>query len=69
MQSLTSDIVLTSLSQVGSTILLTLLGVIVLEALLYLVLGRVLKNRYTLPIMLLAPAAVGLVALVVYPII
>jgi len=36
---------------------------------IYLIFGKLLKHRYTLPIMLLAPAAVGLLALIVYPII
>jgi arabinogalactan oligomer/maltooligosaccharide transport system permease protein len=35
--------------------------------LLYLVLGKGLKNKYTIPMMLLGPAIVGLAALVVYP--
>lgn len=65
---LTLEHVLRSLSEVGSTILLILLGTFILEALIYLVLGKILKSNLTLPYMLLAPAAVGLLFLVVYPI-
>ena len=68
MHSLTADIVLRSLGQVGSTVLAILAGVIVLEAGIYLIFGKLLKHRHTLPIMLLAPAAIGLLALIVYPI-
>jgi len=69
MHSLTTDIVLRSLGQVGSTVLAILAGVIVLETAIYLIFGKLLKHRHTLPIMLLAPAAIGLLALIVYPII
>ncbi len=58
-----------SFKEVGSTIGVILVGTILIEVALYVVLGRLLKSKYTLPIMLLGPAAVGLVALIVYPLI
>ncbi|OHD73212.1 MAG: ABC transporter [Spirochaetes bacterium RBG_16_67_19] len=58
-----------SLREVGSTVAFILLGSIVLEVLIYLLMGKVLKSKYTLPAMLVGPAAVGLLALVVYPLI
>ena len=42
-------------------------GVVVLEGILYLVLVRWLKARLAVPLMLIAPAFVGLVALIAYP--
>ncbi len=64
---ITSEVILKSLSEVGSTTLLILAGTFVIEALLYLVLVKWLKYKYALPFMLLAPAAIGLIALVIYP--
>jgi arabinogalactan oligomer/maltooligosaccharide transport system permease protein len=66
---ITSEVILKSLSEVGSTVLLILGGTVVIEALLYLLLVKWLKYKYALPFMLLAPAAVGLIALVIYPLI
>jgi len=62
-------VVLKSLAEVGSTVLYVLIGTLILEAFLYLVLMRWLKYRYALPFMLLAPAVIGLLVLVVYPLI
>lgn len=62
-----SEVILKSLSEVGSTVLLILAGTFVIEALLWLVLVKWLKYKYALPFMLLAPAAIGLIALVIYP--
>ncbi|RME71097.1 MAG: sugar ABC transporter permease [Chloroflexi bacterium] len=67
MEKLTLDVILASLSEVGSTVLFILVGVVVLEAVLYLLFGVVFKNKYTLPILLLAPAVVGLTLLIIYP--
>ncbi len=64
---ITSDVITRSLTEVGSTVLFILIGTVILEALLYLILVRLLKYKYALPFMLVAPAAVGLIALVVYP--
>ena len=58
---------LKSLGEVGRTILFVGGGAILLEVVLYLILMRWLKWKYALPFMLLAPALVGLLALVVYP--
>jgi arabinogalactan oligomer/maltooligosaccharide transport system permease protein len=60
-------IFLKSLGEVGRTILFVGGGAVLLEAVLYLILMRWLKWKYALPFMLLAPALVGLLALVVYP--
>jgi len=66
---ITSEVILKSLSEVGSTVLMILAGTVVVEALLYLLLVKWLKYKYALPFMLLAPAAIGLIALVIYPLV
>jgi len=66
---ITSEVILKSLSEVGSTVLMILAGTVVVEALLYVLLVKWLKYKYALPFMLLAPAAIGLIALVIYPLI
>jgi len=66
---ITSEVILKSLSEVGSTVLIILAGTVVIEGLLYLLLVKWLKYKYALPFMLLAPAAIGLIALVIYPLI
>lgn len=66
---ITNEVILKSLSEVGSTVLLILVGTVAIEALLYLILVKWLKYKYALPFMLLAPAAIGLIALVIYPLI
>ena len=68
MGGLTLESITRSLGQVGTTVLLILVASVVIELLLYLLLGKALRSRYALPFMLLAPAAVGLALLVVYPI-
>lgn len=67
MGGLTGVVIVQSLGQVGTMILFTLSGALVLEVIIYLVLGKALRSKYTLPYMLLAPAAIGLALLVVYP--
>lgn len=67
MGGLTPEIMLRSVSQVGTTLLFIFLGTVILEVVVYLVLGKVFRSRYTLPFMLVAPAAVGLALLVLYP--
>lgn len=64
---ITSDVILKSITEVGSTVLYILAGTAILELVLYLVLQRWLKYKYALPFMLIAPAVIGLCALVVYP--
>ena len=56
---ITSDVILKSLGEVGSTVLFIFLGTIVIETILYLILVRWLKYKYALPFMLVAPAAIG----------
>jgi len=68
MSGLTGKIIARSLGQVGSTLAFLVLVIAVVEVLLYLILGKALKHRYTLPYMLIAPAAIGLALLVIYPI-
>lgn len=63
------DVIARSISEVASTVLMVLVGTVVLELILYLVLMRWLKWKLALPYMLVAPAAVGLIALVIYPLI
>lgn len=57
----------TAVSDVAWTIALLVVGVAVLEVLLWLVLVRWRKNPLALPIMLLTPAVIGLLVLYVYP--
>jgi len=66
---ITWEVILKSLGEVGATVLVILLGTVVLEVILYFVLMKWLKYKYALPFMLVAPAIVGLCALVVYPLI
>ena len=66
---ITSDVILKSLGQVGSTVLYILVGTIIVEVILYLVLMKLFKYKYALPFMLLAPAIIGLTALIIYPLI
>lgn len=63
------DVIARSISEVASTVLMVLVGTVILELILYLVLMRWLKWKLAMPYMLVAPAAVGLIALVIYPLI
>jgi len=58
-----------SVGQVGSTIGVVLLGVIVIEVVLYVILKVLFDSRHTLPVMLLAPGVVGLLLLMAYPLV
>jgi arabinogalactan oligomer/maltooligosaccharide transport system permease protein len=69
MNKVTLEVALKSLGEVGSTILFVALGIALIELLLWLVFGKLLKHKLALPIMLIAPAAVGLLLLVVYPLV
>lgn len=69
MEHLSGEVVTRSLGEVGTTVAFILLGTVLLEVLIYVVLGVVLKYKYTLPFMLLGPAIVGLLALIIYPLI
>lgn len=55
--------------EVLTTLLWFAVGIAILEGVLYLVLVRWLKARLALPILLIAPAFIGLMALVVYPLV
>jgi arabinogalactan oligomer / maltooligosaccharide transport system permease protein len=69
MKSLTPEIMVTSLGQVGGVIAVIIVAVIALELLLYFLLKRLAHYRYAIPIMLIAPGVIGLLILNVYPII
>lgn len=56
-----------ALTEVFVTLAYFAAGVAILEGVLYLVLVRWLKWRLALPILLIAPALIGLLALIVYP--
>ncbi len=64
---MTLDALTTALSQVGFTLVVIVALVAILEGFLYLLLVRILKTRLAIPLMLVAPAAVGLLVLIVYP--
>jgi arabinogalactan oligomer/maltooligosaccharide transport system permease protein len=68
MKSLTTAIIGLSLGQVGSTLLLLVVGVVLIELAVYVLSGTVLRARNALVHMLLAPAIIGLALLIVYPI-
>ena len=61
------EAVQTAIGQVGLTLIVIAVVVAALEGLLYLLLVRVLRTRYAVPLMLVAPAALGLVILIGYP--
>lgn len=61
-----NDILLSS-QEIIITIVYVVGGVILLEVILYFILERLLKWKYALPVMLLAPAIIGLSILIVYP--
>ncbi len=63
------DAVWTAIGQVGLTLVVIAVIVVVLEILLYLLLVRTLKTKHAIPVMLVAPAVLGLLILVVYPLI
>jgi arabinogalactan oligomer/maltooligosaccharide transport system permease protein len=56
-----------ALWEVFFTLAIFAVGVAILEGILYLVLVRWLKARLALPILLIAPALIGLLALIIYP--
>ncbi|HEY8238436.1 MAG TPA: sugar ABC transporter permease [Candidatus Limnocylindrales bacterium] len=63
------DAVRTAIEQVGLTLVGITFLVAVIEGLLYILLVRLLKWRHAIPIMLVAPAAIGLAVLIVYPLV
>lgn len=62
-----STTILTSLGQIGATVLAILLISVILEVILYLTLVRWLKYKYAMPFMLVAPALLGLLVLNIFP--
>jgi arabinogalactan oligomer / maltooligosaccharide transport system permease protein len=64
---LSLNAVTAAIGQVGLTLLVIAGVVVVLEGLLYLLLVRLVKTRYAIPIMLVAPAVLGLLILIGYP--
>lgn len=68
MEALTAEVVVNTLKELGSTLLYIILGTIILEILVYLVLGKIFKSKYTLPYMLMIAAIFGIAMLVIYPI-
>lgn len=68
MKSLTAEVIGTSLSQVGTTLAALVVGVVVLEIVVWFLAAKVFRARNPLVPMLLAPALLGLAALVVAPI-
>lgn len=61
------ELIFKSLGEVALTVLYVLAIVVFIEAILYVLLMRILKLRLAFPIMLLAPAVIGLTILVIYP--
>ena len=61
------EAVQTALGQVSLTLIVIAAVVVVLEGLLYLLLVKLVKTKYAVPIMLVAPAALGLAILIGYP--
>jgi arabinogalactan oligomer/maltooligosaccharide transport system permease protein len=59
--------ILPSLSEVIGTLLVLAAATAVIEVVVYLIAGRLLKSRHLLVWMLVAPAGVGLLVLIVYP--
>ena len=61
------DSVTTALGQVSLTLIVIAAIVVVLEGFLYLLLVKLVKTKHAIPIMLVAPAALGLLVLIGYP--
>ncbi|HYN47697.1 MAG TPA: sugar ABC transporter permease [Candidatus Nanopelagicales bacterium] len=61
------DAVTTAIGQVGLTLIVIAVVVAALEGLLYVLLVKVVRTRYAIPMMLVAPAALGLLILIGYP--
>jgi arabinogalactan oligomer/maltooligosaccharide transport system permease protein len=64
---LSLEAVQTALGQVSLTLIVIAAVVVVLEGLLYLLLVKLVRTKYAVPIMLVAPAALGLAILIGYP--
>jgi arabinogalactan oligomer/maltooligosaccharide transport system permease protein len=64
---LSLEAVQTALGQVSLTLVVIAVVVVALEGLLYLLLVKLVRTKYAIPIMLVAPAALGLAILIGYP--
>jgi arabinogalactan oligomer / maltooligosaccharide transport system permease protein len=64
---LSLDALISAVVQVGTTLVIVGIFFALLEGLLYLVLVKLLHARIAVPIMLVAPALVGLAVLIVWP--
>jgi arabinogalactan oligomer/maltooligosaccharide transport system permease protein len=64
---LSLDALITAVVQVGLTIGVILLGMALIEGVLYLLLVKLLRWKFALAVMLVAPALVGLAVLVLWP--
>jgi arabinogalactan oligomer/maltooligosaccharide transport system permease protein len=64
---LSIDAVWTAIGQVGLTLVVIAVIVAVLEGFLYLLLVKTLKTKHAIPVMLVAPAVLGLAVLIVWP--
>lgn len=68
MEVLNSEVAINTIKELGSMVLYIILGTIILEILVYWVLGKIFKSKYTLPYMLMIAAIFGITMLVIYPI-
>ena len=68
MKGLNGKVIAESFNQVGFTILVIVVVAGIVELFVYILFRKILKSKYTLPVMLMAPAAVGLLLLIIYPI-
>jgi len=66
---MSSQVVLTSLGQVGGTILWMFLGFALIELIIWIFGKKVLRNNNTLVAMLVLPAIIGLSLLLIFPLI
>jgi len=66
-KALTTDYMVSSVTDVGNFLLGLVAFFAIIEIVLYIVLVRILQWRYALAYMLLAPGAIGLATLFVYP--
>jgi arabinogalactan oligomer/maltooligosaccharide transport system permease protein len=64
---LSIDAVINALQQVGLTLVVVAAIMAVLEGVLYLLLVKGLKTKWAVPVMLVAPAVLGLLVLVLWP--
>jgi hypothetical protein len=68
MEALTTEVAANTLKELGSMVLYIIIGIIILEILVYLVLGKIFKSKYTLPYMLMIAAIFGITMLIIYPV-